>query len=541
MKKKISVVCISIFAFVMVGFTTVQKDFFEIAKQIEIFTTLFKEVNMNYVDEVNTAELMNTAITAMMNDLDPYTQFYNEQDVQDARVRQSASFSSIGADLDVIEKEIIITDIEKEGPADLAGIKVGDIIVQIENIPLSGNPDELKNLLQGAPGSNLELQVLRQNKPIQTKLTRSNTKEKAVPYYQLLPNKVGYIVLSKFIATASRETEYAVKDLKSQGATSLILDLRNNPGGLLGEAVNVTNIFVPKDVQITYTQSVIEKYNANYVTKNRPVDIDIPLVVLINERSASASEIVSGSLQDLDRAVVVGNRSFGKGLVQRPKNLSYGTSAKITISRYYTPSGRCIQALQYKDGKAIRKEEASYNEFTTKNGRKVYDGGGITPDISLPSNKVEGIVEALLDQQLIFNFATDYYYSNKIGSIEDLVLTEKDFKNFVSFTEENDFVFENETEKLFQEMKLAASQDALDGVLNKELENLEKSLASAQKEALLQQKELILKLLSKEIIKRYFYQEGLYTNEIQQGEELQTAIQTLTNLPTYEGILKPSN
>lgn len=541
MKKKISVVCISIFAFVMVGFTTVQKDFFEIAKQIEIFTTLFKEVNMNYVDEVNTAELMNTAITAMMNDLDPYTQFYNEQDVQDARVRQSASFSSIGADLDVIEKEIIITDIEKEGPADLAGIKVGDIIVQIENIPLSGNPDELKNLLQGAPGSNLELQVLRQNKPIQTKLTRSNTKEKAVPYYQLLPNKVGYIVLSKFIATASRETEYAVKDLKSQGATSLILDLRNNPGGLLGEAVNVTNIFVPKDVQITYTQSVIEKYNANYVTKNRPVDIDIPLVVLINERSASASEIVSGSLQDLDRAVVVGNRSFGKGLVQRPKNLSYGTSAKITISRYYTPSGRCIQALQYKDGKAIRKEEASYNEFTTKNGRKVYDGGGITPDISLPSNKVEGIVEALLDQQLIFNFATDYYYSNKIGSIEDLVLTEKDFKNFVSFTEENDFVFENETEKLFQEMKLAASQDALDGVLNKELENLEKSLASAQKDALLQQKELILKLLSKEIIKRYFYQEGLYTYEIQQGEELQTAIQTLTNLPTYEGILKPSN
>lgn len=539
MKKKIYISLLSLGIFISVGFTTVKTDFFEIAKQIEIFTTIFKEVNMNYVDEINTAELMNTAITAMLEDLDPYTKFYNEQDVQDARIQQSANFSSIGASIRMQDEKIIVTQISKDGPADEAGLQIGDVLQNIAGITLSGNQEEAENLLKGSPGSELEMEFLRQGKLEKAKLKRINENQLAVPFYDLLADKTGYIVLTQFTRTASKEVENAVKELKSQGAEQLILDLRNNPGGLLGEAVNVTNIFVPKDVQVTFTKSAIEKYNANYVTKNRPVDTEIPLAVLINERSASASEIVSGSIQDLDRGVIIGNRSFGKGLVQRPKNLSYGTSAKITISRYYTPSGRCIQALQYQDGKPIRNTEDAYNEFTTRNGRKVFDGGGIMPDINIENSKVEGVTQALQQQYLIFDFATKYFYENKIEKIEDFELTDKDFKKFVTFTEEKGFEFENETDKHFQKMKAAAEDEALQKVLNKELEALQKGLANAKNDALQQQKEQIMKLLSREIVQRYFYEEGVFNYDIQQGDEIKTAQTTLKDLSKYNAILQP--
>lgn len=539
MKKNIYIAFLGILVFISVGFNSIKTDFFEIAKQIEIFTTLFKEVNMNYVDEINTAELMNTAITAMMEDLDPYTKFYNEQDVQDARIRQSANFSSIGASIGVHNNNLIITEISKNGPADEAGLVVGDVLKSVEGIQLSGNQDEIKNLLQGAAGSTLQLKYLQRGETKSAELIRTNEEKLAVPFYELLSDNTGYIVLEQFTRTASREVEMAVKELKSKGAEKLILDLRSNPGGLLGEAVNVTNIFVPKDVQITFTKSAIEKYNANYITKNRPVDTEIPLAILINERSASASEIVSGSLQDLDRAVIIGNRSFGKGLVQRPKNLSYGTSAKITISRYYTPSGRCIQALQYKDGEAIRNTAESYNEFTTKNGRKVFDGGGIMPDIEVKSAKVEGVTKALIQDFMIFDFATEYYYQHDIEQLEDFKLTDKDFKDFVKFLNDKGFVFENETEKHFEEMLIAAENEALTPVLNKEIKALQEKLKSANQEAILQQKEQIMNLLSEEIVTRYFYDEGAFEYNIVKGEEINTAQRVLSNLSEYKSILQP--
>lgn len=539
MKKNIYIACLGILVFISVGFNSTRTDFFEIAKQIEIFTTLFKEVNMNYVDEINTAELMNTAITAMMEDLDPYTKFYNEQDVQDARIRQSANFSSIGASIGVHNNNLIITEISKNGPADEAGLVVGDVLKSVEGIQLSGNQDEIKNLLQGAVGSTLQLEYLQRGETKSAELIRTNEEKLAVPFYELLSDNTGYIVLEQFTRTASREVEMAVKELKSKGAEKLILDLRSNPGGLLGEAVNVTNIFVPKDVQITFTKSAIEKYNANYITKNRPVDTEIQLAILINERSASASEIVSGSLQDLDRAVIIGNRSFGKGLVQRPKNLSYGTSAKITISRYYTPSGRCIQALQYKDGEAIRNTAESYNEFTTKNGRKVFDGGGIMPDIEVKSAKVEGVTKALIQDFMIFDFATEYYYQHDIEQMEDFKLTDKDFKDFVKFLNDKGFVFENETEKHFEEMLIAAENEALTPVLNKEIKALQEKLKSANQEAILQQKEQIMNLLSEEIVTRYFYDEGAFEYNIVKGEEINTAQRVLSNLSEYKSILQP--
>ena len=539
MKKKIYIALLSFGILISAGFTTLKTDFFEIAKQIEIFTTLFKEVNMNYVDEVNTAELMNTAITAMMKDLDPYTQFYNEQDVQDARIQQSANFSSIGASIQMKDEEVVITQITQNGPADKAGLKIGDVLQKVEGIVLSGNQEEAENLLKGSPGSKLSIDFLRNGKTQSSELTRVNEAEKAVPFYTLLQDQTAYIVLSKFTKTASREVEAALKELKQEGAKQVILDLRNNPGGLLGEAVNVTNIFVPKDVQITFTKSAIEKYNANYITKNRPVDTEIPLAILINGRSASASEIVSGSIQDLDRGVIIGNRSYGKGLVQRPKNLSYGTSAKITISRYYTPSGRCIQALEYRDGKAIRNTEDAYNEFTTKNGRKVFDGGGIMPDVEIENTKIEGITKALVKEFIIFDFATQYVFKNEFINIEDFKLTDKDFKEFMAFAKENKFEFENETEKHLQKMLISAEDEALKNMLSKEMEALENKLANAEKDALLQQKEQILRLLSREIIERYLYEEGVFNYDIQQGEEVKTAQEILTNLSEYNNILQP--
>ena len=329
MKKRIilSVVAVGIF------FTTVsfKNDFFEIAKQIEIFTTLFKELNMNYVDETNPAELMDTAIKSMLTELDPYTKFYNEQDVETARIRNSGEYTGIGASVKTRDDKITIIEPHKGYPADNAGLKAGDEIIKIIDIVLSDFDSDAGELLKGSPGSEVQVTYLRQGKQETTTLKRGKIDVEAVPYYKLLEDKTGYIVLSKFNAKASTQVIDALKTLKADGADKIILDLRGNPGGLLSEAINVTNIFIPKGELVTTTKSVIKKYNRTYVTKNEPVDTEIPLVVLIDGRSASASEIVSGGLQDYDRAVIVGARSFGKGLVQRPKQLTYGTQLKVTI------------------------------------------------------------------------------------------------------------------------------------------------------------------------------------------------------------------
>ena len=372
---------------VLIGLSSFKSDFFEIAKQIEIFTSLYKKVNMNYVEEVDPAKLMNTAIDAMMKDLDPYTQFYDEQQVEDAKINRGSGLNSIGAMVESRDGKIVFSKIYQDLPSDKAGLKIGDEIVEVDGIQTTENQENTLNLLKGSPGTSLNLKVKRNKEIKEVSLKREQIKIPAVPYSSLTANDVGYIKLDKFIRSASKEVKEAVEDLKEKGANKIILDLRGNPGGLLSEAVNVANIFIPQDVTITFTKSVVEDYNDTYQTKNEAVDTEIPLVVLIDGNSASASEIVSGSIQDLDRGVVIGERSFGKGLVQRPMKLSYGTSTKITISRYHTPSGRCIQALTYDNGKSIRNDTSKYTAFKTKNGRTVYDSGGIMPDIVTRSGK----------------------------------------------------------------------------------------------------------------------------------------------------------
>ncbi len=396
MKRIQLIVLTAIVAVTSYGFTTYRNDFFEIAKQIEIFTNLYKEVNMNYVDKVNPAELMNTAIEAMLEDLDPYTVYWNEQEIQNAKIRNSGNYTGIGADIISKSNAIVIRNIIKSSPADKAGLKIGDEIFKIGDIQVKDYNEDAGELLKGAPKSEVILELKRHTTNKKITLERGVVNIKAVPFYKLLENNTGYIVLSKFTRSASSEVSEAFQDLKKQGATQIVLDLRNNPGGLLSEAVNVSNVFIEKGTTITFTKSAIEKYNQTYTTQNKALDTNIPVAVLINENSASASEIVSGSLQDLDRAIIIGSRSFGKGLVQRPKKLNYGTQAKITISRYYTPSGRCIQALDYLDGKSIRKNKDEYTEFKTKNGRSVYDGGGVRPDIEVNEEKENELLKEII-------------------------------------------------------------------------------------------------------------------------------------------------
>lgn len=517
-------------------------DFFEIAKQLEIFTTLFKELNMNYVDETNPAELMDTAINAMLEDLDPYTHYWNEQEVQAARINNAGEYTGIGATVGIRNNKITIIEPYKDYPADKAGLKAGDEIVKIGNVTVADFTEDAGELLKGAPNSKVELTFNRQGEIKKTVLTRGAIEIKAVPFYKLIDGNVGYIVLSQFNRNASAETVKAFKDLKDQGAQKMILDLRGNPGGLLSEAINVTNIFIPEGELITSTKSAVEKYNQTFFTTRKAIDSEIPLAVLINGRSASASEIVAGALQDLDRAVVIGARSFGKGLVQRPKDLTYGTQLKVTISRYYTPSGRCIQALDYQnrdeEGNALRFTQKDYQEFKTRNGRKVYDGGGISPDIKLETSEYSSITNAILQQNAIFDYATKYYYSHKVPSPEALELSDSDFREFKKFLASTNFEYQTFTEKQLAEVKKAAQLEGFDDEIDGDFADIEKTLEISKQQAIEDKKQEITSIIADEIIKRYFYKEGLYEYYVENNPEIQKAKMVLNDPAAYSKILK---
>lgn len=527
---------------IFIGTVSFKSDFFEIAKQIEIFTTLFKEINMNYVDETNPAALMDTAIKSMLTDLDPYTNYWNEQDVEAARINNAGEYTGIGALVKSGPESLTIVEPYKDYPADKAGLKAGDEIIKIGNINVADFNEDAGELLNGAPDSNIEITYRRQGELKTTSLKRGAVELNAVPFYKLLDDNSGYIVLSRFNAKASSEVARALKDLKNKGADKIILDLRGNPGGLLNEAINISNIFLPQGELIVTTKSVIEKYNREYYTQKEPIDTKIPLVVLVNGRSASASEIVAGAIQDLDRGVIVGARSFGKGLVQRPKELAYGTQLKITISRYYTPSGRCIQALDYRqrdeNGKAIRTKVEDYNEFNTRNGRKVYDGGGILPDVKLETSEYSDITQSLLIQDALFDFATKYYYSHQLSTPEQFNFTDSDFNDFKRFLESSDFEYKTNTETELDKMMDTAEDEELKTKIASQVSDIQNQINSYKKQQLQEKKPEIVSLLTDEIIKRYFYKEGLYEYYTVSNPEILKAKSILNNPSEYSKILK---
>ena len=522
--------------------TAFKSDFFEIAKQIEIFTTLFKELNMNYVDETNPGELMDSAIKNMLKELDPYTVFMNEQDVEAARINNTGDYTGIGASIKTLKDKLLVIEPYKDYPADNAGLKAGDEIIKVDNILVSDFKQNSGDLLKGAQGSEVTVVFERQGKTQTTKITREEVEISAVPLYKLLDNNIGYVALSKFTSKAAFETSNAIKELKADGADKLILDLRGNPGGLLNEAIKIVNFFVPKGQLVVTTKSKVDKYNQTYFTKKEPLDLEIPLVILIDENSASASEIVSGALQDLDRAVVVGNRSFGKGLVQRPKKLTYGTQLKVTISRYYTPSGRCIQALDYwnrdEEGNAVRTKQENITEFKTKNGRSVFDGGGVQPDVELLNLKQTNVTKNILKDDLIFNYATNYFYNNSVADYNGFKLSDADFNNFKSYLKLNNFSYKTKTEGALEKAMKIASEEELLGNLSNSYSNLTNELNAIKNKAIDSNKDQILMLLENEIVKRYFYREGMYEYVLKNNDVLNKAKEILSEKQKYLSYLK---
>ena len=526
------------FLFVAVSF---QNDFFALAKQIEIFTNMFKVVNQNYVDETNPGNMMDVAIKSMLKELDPYTVYFDEQDVLKFKINNTGEYTGIGAIITRKEDKLILKEVYENMPADKAGFKAGDVITQIGDVVLKDFKEDASQLLKGAKNTKIDIVYFRQGVEKKGQIILDEVEIKAVPYYKLLANNTGYIVLSKFNEKASSETKEALLTLKEQGATKIILDLRDNPGGLLHEAVNICNLFVPKDEIITTTKSKNKAHNLIYKTKNNPIDTEIPLAIIVNDRSASASEIVSGALQDLDRAVIVGNRSFGKGLVQRPFNLTYGTQVKVTISKYYTPSGRCIQATDYskkdENGKPIKTSEKEFNAFKTKGGRTVYDGGGVLPDVEIAEMKNSTIGTSIANSEAVFEFANILYYKNPTAKTITSI-SEAEFNEFKAFIKKEKVEINTNVDKSLKGLLEAAKKDKIDGELSAEIKQLELAIERSKEKELDKNKDEIKRLLLQELLLRYGYRNAFYTYVSTKYADVQKAQQILNNPTEYNKILK---
>lgn len=525
--------------FVGVSFSF-KSNFFEVAKQIEIYTTLFKELNMYYVDEINPAELTTKAIKNTLKDLDPYTNYYNEQDVEDARIRRQGEYAGIGVSVYYTKKGILLSEIYKGYSADKSDLKAGDLITKVDGQSLQNlENDQLSEFLKGTPNSTMSLEIERQGKKMNVSVKREKVIYNPVPHFDMIDATTGYIVLTRFNLKAASEIKKAYRKLEERGMKQLVFDLRGNPGGSLGEAINISNFFLPKNSPIVSTKAKVKKWSVNYRGNKDPLSLDIPIVVLVNGRSASASEIVSGSLQDYDRAVIMGERSFGKGLVQRYRELDYGTQLKVTISKYYTPSGRCIQELDYANrdekGNIPKFSDGKINAFKTKNGRTVFDGGGVTPDIKLGYNKKTKATESLLNSRAIFNFGTEYYFKNPtIASAEDFTFKDSDFKNFENYLINTDKTFLTIDEKLFQDAYEATNSQRN---ISKEYQQIKKKLKASKIAEINKNKEYLIKVLQEEILKRYYYKEGMYKNMLRNDKVVSEAVRLLNNQEKYKKIL----
>ncbi|WP_438977484.1 S41 family peptidase [Polaribacter sp.] len=516
-----------------------KSNFFEVAKQIEIYNSLFKELNMYYVDEINPADLTDRAIKNTLKDLDPYTNFYNEQDVEDAKIRREGQYGGIGVSVYYLDKGIQIKEIYQGYAADKAALKAGDIITSVDGQSLlKMEREQLSMYLKGTPNSKISVEIERQGKVLKKEITREKIEVNPVPFSKMIDEETGYIVLTRFNNKASSEVKKAFRKLKSEGMQKLVFDLRSNPGGSLLEAINISNFFISKGKTIVTTKAKIKKWSNTYRGSNEPLDLEIPITVLINGSSASASEIVAGALQDYDRAVILGERSFGKGLVQRQKELTYGTQLKLTISKYYTPSGRCIQELDYtnrdlKTGKVPKFSDKIINKFKTQNGRIVYDGGGILPDVKTNSSDKTDLTKELFKSKAIFNFATDYYHNNqKVEKLENLNIPSTIFKDFIQYLEK-DTTFVTQQEKLFKEaFNYAQNQN-----ISKELNKIQEELYKQKVDEISKNKEEIEEEIIDEIILKYFYKEGVFIDDLKNDKTIIEAVRLLKNTKEYNRIL----
>lgn len=530
---------------VLTSATILTDEYFEISKNLEIFTSLYKELNIYYVDDTKPGTLMKTGIDAMLRSLDPYTVYYPESRIEDAIFMQTGQYGGIGALVNTFENKITIIEPYQNSPAAKAGLKAGDVVIKINGKSVEGkNHTEVTDMLQGQPGSTLELTVIRygQNDPLTLKITREEIKMQDVPYFAMLDdNKTGYIKLTGFTQTASSEVRAAFLDLKKKNMTQCVLDLRGNGGGLLREAINIVNFFVPKGTEIVRTKGKIEEWNKTYTGLNEPLDVTIPLIVLVDDMSASASEIVSGSLQDLDRAVVLGRESYGKGLVQQTKDLAYNTKMKLTVAKYYTPSGRCIQRLDYshrddETGQVKAVSDSLIKPFKTKAGRTVYDGRGISPDVEVKPDDASNILVGMVNEQVIFNWATKYAAAHPtIDSAYAFHLTDAEYNEFVTYATAQTFEYNTETEALYKELKRAAEQEKYYTGAEKEFDQLFAKINPNKAQDLMKFKTQIREYLENEIVSRYYYQDGRIKASLPLDPVVKKAQEVFGT--TYTGIL----
>ncbi len=546
MGKKASILLASfLLAVLSLGFIASSDTDFEIAKNLDIFVTMFREINTLYVDEVTPKKLVESGIEGMLSSLDPYTTYIPEEDVDEFKFMTTGKYGGIGALIRKAGEYSMISEPYEGFPAQQSGLRAGDTILSIDNISTKGKSiSEVSELLKGTPNTSLTLKIKRYG--TDSTLTKSFNREQVaipnVPYYGMLQDNVGYILLSNFMKNAGKEVKSAFIDLKSKGATSIILDLRSNPGGLLDEAVNISNIWIPRKHEIVSTKGKNSRWDKSYYTESSAVDTTIPLALLVNRGSASASEIVAGSLQDLDRAVIIGQKTFGKGLVQTTRPLSYNAHLKITTAKYYIPSGRCIQALDYshrnEDGSVGYVPDSLKSEFKTKNGRSVYDGGGITPDIVIKADKPGNITVALYSKNLIFDFATRYAADHeKIPNPSSFQITDDIYTEFKTFVTGKGFEYNTQSSEKLDELIKTAKKEGYYDVIKNDLTGLEGHLHGDRTKDLTTFSDEIKDLVREEIISRFYYQKGRIEANIQDDPEINKAIDILNEEKAITQIL----
>lgn len=529
------------------GFKSGDSRSFQIAKNLDVFNSIVKELDLFYVDTIDPDKTIREGIDAMLYSLDPYTEYYPEDDQSELEQMLKNTYGGIGSIItwDAKLKRSVIAEPYEGMPAATSGLKAGDVLMAIDGKDLAGkNNQEVSEMLRGQVGTGFKLTVQRPGteKPLDFDIVRRSIQLPIIPYYTALDNHVGYINLSTFSGNPSKEFKQAFLDLKKKGITSLIIDLRNNGGGLLDEAIEIANFFVPRGKVLVTTKGKIKQASNTYKTLREPLDLDIPLAVLVNSSTASSSEILAGSLQDLDRAVIVGNRTFGKGLVQTTRMLPYGGTMKLTTSKYYIPSGRCVQAIDYKhrneDGSVGRIPDSLTTVFHTAAGREVRDGGGVTPDIEVKQEKLPNILFYLVNDNLIFNYATQYCLKHAtIAEPEKFVITDADYADFKEMVKKADFKYDQQTEKILKSLKEMAEFEGYLTDASEEFNALEKKLTHNLDRDLDYFSKDIKSMIALEIVKRYYYQRGAIIEQLKDDDDLKKAVEILTHPDDYHKML----
>ncbi|WP_316790604.1 S41 family peptidase [Pedobacter frigoris] len=536
-------------AFALIAFASLtwsfKEDLFLVSKNLDIFASLYKEINVNYVDETNPSDLMRTGIDAMLDGLDPYTEYVPESEIEDYKLKYvSTQYGGIGASTLFIEGKLFVNEVSQGYPADKEGVKPGDQIVKINTNEVKGKDrNQISQLLRGPKGSSVDLLVIRDGAVISKKLTREEIKQPNVSYSGMTDNNIGYIRLDKFLENSAQEVRDAAIALNKQQPKGMILDLRYNGGGILQEAVKIVNLFINKDITVVTQKGRNPQKTVTYKTYSEPLLAQMPLVVLVGGSSASASEIVAGALQDLDRAIIVGQRSYGKGLVQQTFNLPYNSLVKVTVAKYFTPSGRCIQALDYahKDanGQTLKFADSVATKFNTKAGRSVYDGNGVYPDVVVANSKPSPVTISIVSKNLFFDYANDFKKKNKaIAPAESFQLSDADYNQFVSSLAGKDYSYTSRTERLLSDLRTEAEKENKLAAVKADLDDLKGKMLGAKKTDLITYKPEIKKVLETQIVSRYYYDKGRVIQAFQYDKELAAAKSLLGNSTKMLAILK---